>query len=184
MAHINLLPWREEERTRKKHEFFSILAGTTILMAVFGLGSHVYMAGTIDYQESRNRYLDSEIRQVDAKIREIRELEKKKGQLISRMRVIESLQSNRPEVVHMFDELVRLVPEGLYIQSFVQKGSALTIKGQTQSNARVSAFMRALDESPWFSTPTLNVISGQKKISGEGLRDFTLNVKQAGKEDK
>lgn len=179
MAHINLLPWREEERKRKKKEFFTILGGTAILMAVIGLATHVYMAGLIDYQESRNRYLDSEIRQVEAKIKEISDLEKQKEQLIARMRVIERLQSNRPEVVHMFDELVRLVPEGLYIQDLTQKGRELTIKGQTQSNARVSAFMRALEESAWFETPALNVISGQK-AAGQGLRDFTLNVKQAG----
>lgn len=185
MAQINLLPWREEERTRKKNEFYSILGGTVVLMAVIGLAVHVYMAGMIDHQEKRNSYLQSEIRKVDAKIKEISDLEKKKEQLISRMRVIERLQSNRPEVVHIFDELVRLVPEGLYIQSFVQKGSALTIKGKTQSNARVSALMRALDESSWFASPSLDVISGQSKVAGQGLRDFTLNVKQAGagKED-
>ncbi len=178
MARINLLPWREEERKRKKNEFFSILGGTAILMAVIGLATHVYIAGLIDYQESRNNYLDGEIRQVDAKIKEISELEKQKEQLIARMRVIERLQGNRPEVVHMFDELVRLVPEGLFISELTQKGNELTLKGQTQSNARVSAFMRALEESPWFDTPALNVISGQKS-TGQGLREFTLNVKQA-----
>lgn len=181
MAQINLLPWREEERKRKKQEFFTIMGGTAILMAVLGLATHVYVAGMIDYQERRNSYLNSEIRKVEAKIKEISELEKKKEQLIARMRVIESLQSNRPEVVHLFDELVRLVPEGLYLQSLTQKGRDLQIKGQTQSNARVSAFMRALDESIWFTTPALDVISGQR-TTGQGLRDFSLVVKQAATE--
>ncbi len=178
MAQINLLPWREEERTRKKNEFYSILGGTVVLMAVIGLAVHVYMAGMIDYQESRNSYLQSEIRKVDAKIREIRDLEKKKEQLISRMRIIERLQSNRPEVVHLFDELVRLVPEGLLILELSQQGNNLMIRGQTQSNARVSAFMRALEDSPWFAAPSLNVISSPNS-GGQGLRAYSLNVKQA-----
>ncbi len=180
MAHINLLPWREEERKRKKSEFFAIMGGTAILMAVVGLASHLYMASQISYHESRNSYLEGEIRKVEAKIKEISELEKKKEQLIARMRVIERLQSNRPEVVHMFDELVRLVPEGLFIQELTQKGSVLTLKGQTQSNARVSAFMRSLEESPWFTDPELDVISSKKAAAEQGLRDYTLNVKQAG----
>lgn len=179
MAHINLLPWREEERKRKKNEFFAIMGGTAMMMAVVGLATHVYMASEISYHESRNSYMEAEISKVDAKIKEISELEKKKEQLIARMRVIESLQSNRPEVVHMFDELVRLVPEGLFIQELLQKGSALTIKGQTQSNARVSAFMRSLEESPWFTTPALDVIISKQSVE-QGLRDYTLNVRQAG----
>jgi len=183
MAHINLLPWREEERQRKKKEFFAILGGTVILMAAIGLATHVFMEGMISYQEKRNLYLENEIRQVEVKIKEISELEKKKEQLIARMRVIERLQSNRPEVVHMFDELVRLVPEGLYIQDLTQKGNELTIKGQTQSNARVSAFMRALEDSPWFNTPALDVISS-KSAADKGLRNYTLKVKQVVAEAK
>ncbi len=179
MAQINLLPWREEERKRKKNEFYSIVAGAAILMGVIGLAVHVYVAGMIDYQSSRNAYLQAEINKVEAKIKEIRELETKKEQLISRMRIIENLQSNRPGVVHLFDELVRIVPEGLYIQSIEQKESNLTIKGQAQSNARVSAFMRALEDSPWFTAPALKVIS-TKQSGTVKFREFTLNVKQAG----
>lgn len=179
MAHINLLPWREEERKRKKNEFYSIVAGVAVLMGVIGLATHVFVGGMIDYQASRNAYLKAEISKVDAKIKEISELESKKEQLISRMRVIERLQSNRPEVVHMFDELVRIVPEGLYIQSIEQKESDLTIKGQAQSNARVSAFMRSLEESAWFQAPALTVIS-TKQSGAVRFREFTLTVKQSG----
>jgi type IV pilus assembly protein PilN len=181
MARINLLPWREEERRRKKKEFYSIVAGTAVLMGVIGLATHVFIAGMIDYQASRNSFLQSEIKKVDAKIKEIQELETKKEQLISRMRIIERLQSNRPGVVHMFDELVRIVPEGLYLQSIEQKANNLTIKGQAQSNARVSAFMRSLEESKWFKEPALSVIS-TKQAGNVRFREFTLQVKQSGTE--
>jgi type IV pilus assembly protein PilN len=95
------------------------------------------------------------------------------------MRIIERLQSNRPEVVHLFDELIRVVPEGLYIQSLGQKGNILTIKGQAQSNARVSAFMRSLEESEWFTAPALNVIS-TKQSGNVVIREFALQVTQSG----
>lgn len=179
MAHINLLPWREEERRRKKKEFYSVVAGSAVLMAVIGLATHIFIAGMIDFQAARNEFLQAEIRMVDAKIKEIQELETKKEQLISRMRIIERLQSNRPEVVHLFDELIRVVPEGLYIQSLEQKAKKLTIKGQAQSNARVSAFMRALEESEWFTAPALNVIS-TKQSGNVVIREFTLQVTQSG----
>lgn len=181
MAHINLLPWREEERKRKKNEFYTVTAGAALLMGVIGLAVHMYVAGMVDYQISRNNFLQDEIKKVDAKIKEIRELEKKKEQLLSRMRIIERLQRNRPEVVHIFDELARLVPEGLYIKSIKQDGKTVTIEGQAQSNARVSAFMRALEGSEWFSAPSLSVIS----TAGKGAvkhRQFTLQVKQANPE--
>lgn len=181
MAHINLLPWREEERTRKKKEFFTITGGVSLLMGVIGLAVHLYVGGIVDYQVSRNDLLKDEIKKVDAKIKEIKELEKKKEQLISRMRIIERLQRNRPEVVHVFDELARIVPEGLYIENMEQKGRLLTIKGRAQSNARVSAFMRALEASKWFASPSLTVISTKGK-STERYREFTLKVNQASPE--
>lgn len=178
MAKINLLPWREEERKRKKKEFLGIVGGAAVLMCIVGLVTHLFIAGMIEYQGSRNAYLQAEIKKVDAKIKEISELENKKEQLIARMRVIESLQSNRPEVVHLFDELVRLVPEGLYIQSIQQKGKNLTIKGRAQSNARVSAFMRGLEGSDWFEAPQLGVISTKQEKTGKS-REFLLTVKQS-----
>jgi type IV pilus assembly protein PilN len=179
MAHINLLPWREDLRKRKKKEFYAIVGGAAVLMVVIGLATHIFVAGMIDYQDSRNAYLKGEIKKVEAKIKEINELESKKEQLISRMRIIERLQSNRPEVVHLFDELVRLVPEGMYLENIEQKGNNLTVKGQAQSNARVSAFMRALEESAWFDAPQLSVISTKKAGTGKS-RQFSLTVKQSG----
>jgi len=181
MAHINLLPWREEERKRKRNEFYTITGGISLLMCVIGLAVHIYVGGIVDYQVARNELIQTEIKKVDAKIKEIKELEKKKEQLISRMRIIERLQRNRPEVVHVFDELAKIVPEGLFIENLDQKGRALTIKGRAQSNARVSAFMRALEASAWFESPALSVISTKGKGTSR-YREFTLQVNQASPE--
>lgn len=182
MAHINLLPWREELRQQRKKEFLTVVGGMAIVAAGLVMVAHIYVGLLIDAQETRNNILKQEIRRVEDKIKEISELEKKKEQLISRMRVIEQLQSNRPEAVHLFDEIARAVPEGLYLASLTQKGRTVIIKGKAQSNARVSAFMRSLEASPWFNEPKLDVISANTKAkdSAERSREFTLQVAQSG----
>ena len=119
MAHINLLPWREAQRKQKKQDFFVVIGLATALMLAVVDGVHVYMASLIDNQTTRNNILKNEIKLVEKKIEEIKALEKQKEQLIARMRVIEELQSNRPAIVHLFDELARIVPEGFYIESLV-----------------------------------------------------------------
>lgn len=185
MAHINLLPWREELRQQRKKEFLTVVGGMAIVAVGLVLVAHVYVGLLIGAQEGRNNILKQEIRQVEDKIKEISELERKKEQLVARMRVIEQLQSNRPEVVHLFDEIARAVPEGLYLVSLQQKGRTVTIKGMAQSNARVSAFMRSLEASQWFGEPKLDVISAKNnpKELTEGSREFTLQVDQSsGKE--
>ena len=177
MAHINLLPWRETLRKEKKQEFFTIVAlAAGAMLAVLG-GVHVYMASLIDNQIARNDILKNEIKLVEKKIDEIKTLEKQKEQLIARMQVIEKLQSDRPAVVHLFDELARIVPEGLYIERMNQKDALLTIEGNAQSNARVSAFMRSLDESDWFKSPVLDEIVSQER-NARSERKFKLVVKQ------
>lgn len=177
MAHINLLPWREAERQRKKKAFFTAIGGSVLVAGLIVGAVHMYVAGMIDYQVSRNQMLEKEIKIVEGRIKEIRDLERQKEQLIARMRVIEQLQSNRPEIVHLFDELAKLVPEGLYITELKQNGKNITIEGKAQSNARVSALMRRLEASAWFSDPKLNVISTENK-DGQATREFTLMVTQ------
>ena len=177
MSHINLLPWREALRKQKKQEFFAIVGGFVGLMVAVVAVVHLYMASLIDNQVYRNTTLKNEILLVDKKIKEIEDLEKQKEQLIARMRVIEELQSNRPAIVHLLDELVRMVPEGMFIETLVQKGKNITIKGNAQSNARVSAFMRALEDSPWFSKPSLDIINTEKSGTRQN-RIFTLQVNQ------
>jgi len=179
MAHINLLPWREELRALRNKNFYTLIGVAAGVMVAIIAMVHLQIQSDIDHQNRRNSLLQNEIKIVDGKIKEIKDLEKKKQQLISRMEIIERLQSNRPEVVHLFDELAHLVPDGLYMRTVLQKSRLLTIKGVAQSNARVSAFMRALDQSIWFEEPNLLVIKAEKK-GFERAREFTLIVKQAG----
>lgn len=175
MAHINLLPWREELRKQKQRDFMSIAAGSAVLMGLVVLYVHMHINGLIENQQGRNEYLKTEIRKVELKIKEIKELEKQKQKLISRMRIIERLQSHRPEIVYTFDELVRIVPDGLYLTSLIQKGNKIIIEGSAQSNARVSAFMRGLDSSESFGSPTLDFIRAASK-GVDRSRIFKLQV--------
>lgn len=179
MARINLLPWREEQRNQRKREFFFAVGGSVIFMLGIVLYVHMHIGGLIANQNSRNDYVKREIKVVEAKIAEISELEKQKEQLISRMRVIEQLQSNRPEIVHVFEEIAKLAPDGLYLVKLTQAGRNVTLEGVAQSNARVSSFMRALEESPWFTKPQLEVIQSSTK-EVDRSRTFKLRVSQAG----
>jgi type IV pilus assembly protein PilN len=177
VAHINLLPWREALRKQKKQDFIVTVVVFAGIMGAVVLGVHLYMGSLIDNQISRNDTLKREITEIEKKIEEIKNLEKQKEQLIARMRVIEELQSNRPAIVHLFDELAKIIPEGLYVDSLEQKKGSVIIKGQAQSNARVSAFMRALEESEWFKKPSLEIISS-KSSGSRKAREFTLTVSQ------
>ncbi|HEY0721231.1 MAG TPA: PilN domain-containing protein [Gammaproteobacteria bacterium] len=177
MAHINLLPWREELRKQRKRDFFIAIGSAAFAMVLVVIALHFYYSALIDNEESRISYMQAEIKSVEAKIKEIDELEKKKAQLIARMQVIDQLQKNRPEVVHMFDELVRLVPEGMTLTNMVQKDRMITLEGDAQSNARVSALMRALDASEWFADPVLDVIKASSG-KGESAQTFKLRVQQ------
>jgi len=177
MTRINLLPWREALRKERKRQFMSILGGASLLMlAIIGY-VHIHVSGMIDYQNSRNKFLQTEITKVDSKIKEIRELETQKKQLLNRMNIIQELQTRRPMVVHMLDALARALPNGLYLTRLDQKGTELTIEGMAQSNARVSAFMRNLDQSNWFANPKLEVIQVQAK-NGTRSSKFSLKVSQ------
>jgi len=177
MTRINLLPWREALRNERKRQFTSILVGAAFLMlAIIGY-VYVHISGNIDDQNLRNSFLETEIAKVDERIKEIKELETKKMQLLNRMDVIQKLQTRRPMVVHMLDKLVLALPDGLFLTKFEQAGAELSIEGLAQSNARVSAFMRNLDESEWFDSPKLEVIQVQEK-NGSRSSKFTLKVKQ------
>lgn len=179
MAHINLLPWREARRKEQQKEFIVFLLFGAALAAVLVFFVHIQVNGMIDYQKARNQYLQNEIKILDKRIAEIKELEKTKAALLERMRIIEELQASRPGIVHLFDELVSSLPEGLYLKTVTQKGSQLLIEGEAESNARVSAYMRRLDASPWFRDSKLSIIKsqGDKKGTVE-TKSFKLTVTQ------
>ncbi len=178
MARINLLPWREAERKERQKEFGMMVAGGALVSILLVYGAHQIIEGQISAQETRNNYLTSEIKAVEKKISEIRDLEKTKDNLIARMNIIQELQSSRPQIVHLFDEIVATLPDGVFLDEVDQAGNKVAFSGQAQSNARVSAMMRNIDASEWLETPTLDFIESKEK-TGTGYSHFKLTVKQA-----
>ena len=177
MARINLLPWRKERRRERKQQFL-LNAGIAAAYAVAAIGlMHVVYQNIIDYQTARNGYLESEIKKLDKTIAEIRDLEKEKQRLTDRMRAIETLQTSRPIIVHIFDELVSTLPEGISLTEITQSSSEITINGIAESNARVSNFMRNVEASKWVKKPQLNIIE-TKDEKGRRLNNFTLIIEQ------
>lgn len=161
MAKINLLPWRAERRQQRQKQFYTLLGVVAVaaVLAVFGVKT--YYDSLIEAQQARNNYLQNEIKLVDAKIKEIEELDRKRANLLQRKQVIEELQASRSLMVHLFDELVRTIPEGVRLSSIKQAGTVLTLEGLTQSNARVSSYIRALENSGWMARPDLSIIEAK-----------------------
>ncbi len=185
MAKINLLPWREELRKQKQKDFLNSIVLSTLVGFILVGSIHTYMEGLKTYQEKRNQKLQNEIVLLDKKIVEIKDIEDKKKKLLAKIDLIHKLQESRPEIVHLFDEIPKTTPDGIFLTKFTQTGTDLIFEGKSQSNARISAFMRAIEASPWLQTPTLNVIQSQIKQSNdkadteiEKLSDFTLHAKQ------
>lgn len=181
MAKINLLPWREERRALQKREFLNFMAAGVLLTLLIFIAVHLYIAGLQEYQQQRNKFLQDEIALVDTKIVEIKSIEEKKSKLLTKIELIQKLQESRPEIVHLFDELPRVTPDGVFLSKFTQVATNLTFEGKSQSNARVSAFMRAIEASQWLQAPSLTVIQTPDKANLEQLSDFTLNAKQGNK---
>lgn len=149
MARINLLPWREERRKLRQQEFYVLLGASAVAGILAVLLGMWYIGMQIDIQTERNATLTREIKALDAQLAEIEELDRQRDRLIARKEIIEQLQATRSQMVHLFDELVRTLPEGVQLRSIKQGGSTLTLEGVAQSNARVSAYMRNLDASAW-----------------------------------
>jgi type IV pilus assembly protein PilN len=176
MARINLLPWREELRQKKKQEFLSLL-GLGALAAVLLLGLvHMYIAGLQEHQNERNAILQKEISVLDGKIVEVKKIGEMKSKLLSKIEVVQRLQESRPEIVHLFDEIPRVTPDGVFLNKFSQLSNNLTFEGKTQSNARVSAFMRSIEASAWLKSPKLDVIQSPDKSNGEQTSDFIMRA--------
>jgi type IV pilus assembly protein PilN len=173
MIRINLLPHREQKRQARQRQFISLAIGLAILgIAVVGLG-HVVIAARIENQNSRNALLKSEIAKLDDQIKEIDRLRDQTQALLARKQVVETLQANRTEAVHLLDQLVRQLPDGLYLKSVRQNGTRVTLTGYAQSNARVSTLMRNIESSPWLGSPELIEIKSVA-VDKQKVNEFTL----------
>ena len=175
MIRINLLPHREQRRKERRQRFFALAGFMVLLGAGIGLLVHLIIGGYIDAQEGRNAIFKTEIAKLDKDIAEIKRLQEQIDALLARKKVIESLQSYRADTVHVFNELARLVPEGVVLKSLKQTGLKIELKGQAQSNARVSTLMRNLDGSPYLESPQLVEIKAAS-VDNRRVGEFVLNV--------
>ncbi|HDS1341948.1 TPA: PilN domain-containing protein, partial [Stenotrophomonas maltophilia] len=169
MARINLLPWRAERRKQRQREFYAMLGMAAIGGLLLSLLIWFYYDRQVSGQMDRNAYLEAEIEKVKEQNKEIDRLDAQKDRLLARKKVIEELQAKRSQMVHLFDALVRTIPDGVVLTALQQEGDMLTLEGRTQSNARVSAYMRNLETSGWMTNPELSIIqasAGDKTAAG------------------
>ena len=173
MATINLLPWRAERRKQRQKEFMTMLGAAAVLGVVLAFALVSYYNGQISGQNERNAFLHEQISQIDKQIDEIKALDEKKSKLLARKDVIEQLQANRSKMVHLFDSLVRTIPDGVVLTSVQQEGDKLTLQGRSQSNARVSTYMRSLESAGWMTKPELSIIEAR---DGEPGLPYTFSL--------
>jgi type IV pilus assembly protein PilN len=178
MPSINLLPWRETERKRKRQEFFLSLGAALATAALVCLVGNWQMSSAIEHQARRNQLLTDEIALLDKQIEEINGLDAQKQRLLARMEIIETLQRSRPEIVHIFDDVVRVLPEGVYLTYLKQTGKRFELRGIAQSSTRVSTFMRNIDASEWLADPSLQIVQTRGADKAGGGSEFTLFANQ------
>jgi type IV pilus assembly protein PilN len=177
MPRINLVPWREAERKRKRQEFGVAFVAALLFAGLIAFVISWQMQSLIDNQQARNDYLKNEIATLDKQIAEILDLEKRKEALKARIDVIEQLERSRPEIVHVFDQLVRTLPDGIYLTSVKQTERKLQVKGVAQSSTRVASYMRNIDASEWLTDPSLDILETKSDAGATGS-EFTLNATQ------
>ncbi len=177
MPRINLVPWREAERKRKRQEFGVAFVAALLIAGLIAFVISLQMQSLIDEQQARNDYLKNEIATLDKQIAEILDLEKRKEALKARIDVIEQLERSRPEIVHVFDQLVRTLPDGIYLTSVKQTERKLQVKGVAQSSTRVASYMRNIDASEWLTDPSLDILETKGDVGATGS-EFTLNATQ------
>ncbi|MDJ0926355.1 MAG: PilN domain-containing protein [Gammaproteobacteria bacterium] len=180
MPRINLLPWRDELRNQRRNQFYAALGGAAVAAGILLLLGYFAFSNVIDHQRDRNNVLKKEIAMLDKRIEEIIDLEEKKERLLARMQIIEQLQRSRPGIVHVFDELVRTLPDGVFLTEVKQTGQRLEIVGSAESNTRVSALMRNIDKSDWVGNPDLEVVEVKSSRRGElgKASEFTVFARQ------
>lgn len=175
MIRLNLLPHRELKRKARQQQF-AVLAGVTFFLGILTVGmAHIMITGQIEHQESRNEYMTNQIAILDKQIDEIKQIRAQTQALLARKKVVETLQDNRSDVVHLLDQLVRLLPDGVYLRSIKQTNQTISLTGYAQSNARVSTLMRKLESSPWLGLPSLVEIKASS-VNNARLNAFSLNV--------
>jgi len=177
MPRINLLPWRDEERKERKLKFLVALGGSAVAACLVAFVGYLMMDSMVSAQDARNARLKEEIAELDKQIEKINSLEADKARFIARMDVIEKLQRSRPEIVHVFDEIVKQLPDGVYLTAITQTGTRLKFEGVAQSSTRVSTFMRNIDGSSYLKNPELEVV--QTKGNSDTGASFILFADQA-----
>lgn len=175
MIRINLLPHRELRRKQQQKEFFIVLGVVAGLGATVWFATHSFLGSQLEEQNGRNTYLETEISALDKQIEEIKKVQEQTTALLQRKKIVESLQANRAETVYLLDQLVRQLPDGVYLKSVQQKGSKVAVNGFAQSNARVSTFMRNLESSPYLEKPSLVEIHAVTDKASR-LSEFSLSV--------
>jgi type IV pilus assembly protein PilN len=175
MIRVNLLPHREIRRKAQQQQFFIMLGVVVAIGAGIWFGVHTYLEDQLNNQQSRNKYLQAEIEKLDKQIAEIQKLKDQTAALLARKRVVETLQGTRSEVVHLLDQLVRQLPDGVYLRSIKQAGTRVTINGLTQSQARVSTLMRNLESSSNLERPGLIEIKAGRQ-ENQRINEFVMNV--------
>jgi type IV pilus assembly protein PilN len=175
MPRINLLPWRAQQRRERQVAFLISLGASVGVAALVAFIAYLMLGAMIEAQDQRNLRLKSEIRVLDKQIEEINDLEQQKQKFISRMQIIEKLQRSRPEVVHLFDELVKVMPDGTYLTSVKETGDKLKLEGVAQSSTRVSSLMRNIADSQWMRNPELEVVQTKSDAVGSS---FVLDAQQ------
>ena len=178
MPRINLLPWRDEERKERKLKFLVALGGAAVGAFLVAFVGYLMMDSMVSAQDARNARLKEEISELDKQIEKINSLEADKARFISRMDVIEKLQRSRPEIVHVFDEIAKQLPDGVYLTGISQTGARFRFEGVAQSSTRVSAFMRNIDGSNYLKNPELEVVETKKSDTAGAT--FVLFADQAG----
>lgn len=180
---INLLPWREELKRQRDKQLIQAGVGALVLVALLVFLANSHLNSLIAHQNERNDFLQGKISSLEKQLKEINELKKKRDALIARMGIIQDLQNDRSEIVHLFDDLVEKLPQGVYLTEFSKQGKKILLTGVAQSNARVSSLMRNLDSSTWYEHPELNVINVAPD-GGQRVSKFTLNLDQEARADE
>jgi len=171
---INLLPHRAEKRRARQIQFIALSVISVVLAGLLVGVVQVAIGAQISYQERRNTYLKQETLVLDKQIAEIKKLREQTQSLLARKNVVENLQSTRSDVVHLLDQMLRILPDGVYLKSLKQTGNRIALDGYAQSNARVSTLMRAIEDSPWLDSPTLIEIHATTAGGGR-ISEFSLN---------